>query len=433
MTTNVDMVRDVDEFDEPLFFGRLLELAQNVLSGRGEQGLLGGIEGPDRIRFASALWLEGADGDSSDFWIHNLCNILCDNGIDPARIEIDDDSICPCGHRLAGHSNGRFQELAGKSRAWHVYLTSLRLDARVRTFRAEAVAQHPLLMDHVLHAAHDARGSASRRSAAWQVLEAIDQRQPLIEALARFFRVGPAAIRAVRQWRPESPQHWLTYPTLRRLANMLAAMPFASRQELDIREYWRWLLVADVVVRCTGVTPDYVLRNEFLDGVERLLSVKQVKRQHLQRTLRHTIRWLRLERRQQGVLPRPSRLLAAIGIPAPQPAVLDFCFSLPGGWLAASLESPEALREEGAAMQHCLGRYVKEVMRGDASAYTLRSSDGSERATLMTEPRAFDIEGGEALHITLKGVANGPVHIGAMEAAVALIRVVTPTASRVEV
>ena len=84
-------------------------------------------------------------------------------------------------------------------------------------------------------------------------------------------------------------------------------------------------------------------------------------------------------------------------------------------------------------MQHCLGRYVKEVMRGDASAYTLRSSDGSERATLMTEPRAFDIEGGEALHITLKGVANGPVHIGAMEAAVALIRVVTPTASRVEV
>ena len=100
MTTNVDMVVDADDFGEPLLFGRLLELAQNVLSGRGEQGLLAGITEPDGSRFASALWLEGAAGASMEFWVHNLCNLLADNGIDQICLEIDDESICPCGRPL---------------------------------------------------------------------------------------------------------------------------------------------------------------------------------------------------------------------------------------------------------------------------------------------------------------------------------------------
>ena len=84
-------------------------------------------------------------------------------------------------------------------------------------------------------------------------------------------------------------------------------------------------------------------------------------------------------------------------------------------------------------MEHCLGRYVKEIGRGEANAYTLRSRNGVDRATLLTRLWPFNDEGDEALHVTLKGVDNGPVHIGAMEAAVALIRIVAPTASRVEI
>ena len=432
MTTTVDRVGDAEEFDEPLLFGRLLELAQNVLSGRGEQGLLAGIEEPDRTRFASALWLEGADSDAPEFWLHNLCNILCDHGIDPCQIELDDDSMCPCGHRLSRHADRCGMGLEGKSRASHLYLDSRHLESRVRTFRAEALAQHPVLLDLVLQAAYGARGPASRRAHAWQVLDDIDHRRPLIEALARFFRVWPSAIRAFRHWRPESPQHWLAYPSARRVASMLAVLPAEDGTDLDTREFWRWIVVAHVVTRCARVTPEYLMQTEFLDGVDRLLTVKPANRHDLRRRLRQAIRWLRQERRRDGGTPRPSRLLAAIGVRVPQPVVLDFCFTLPGGWVAAALEAPDAIREEGRTMEHCLGRYVKEIGRGEANAYTLRSQAGAERATLLTRRWPLNYEGDEALHVTLKGIDNDPVQIGALEATLALIRMVAPNVTHVD-
>ena len=52
-------------------------------------------------------------------------------------------------------------------------------------------------------------------------------------------------------------------------------------------------------------------------------------------------------------------------------------------------------------MQHCLGRYVGEVMAGEAKAYTLRSKDGAERATLLNELYA-------ALHRRLSIFTNLP-------------------------
>ena len=433
MTTNVDMVGGADEFDEPLLFGRLLELAQNVLSGRGEQGLLAGITEPDRSRFASALWLEGADGASMEFWVHNLCNILNDHGIDPWQIELDEDSMCPCGNRLSRHADRCAMGLEGKSRALHLYLDSRHLDARIRGFRLDAIAQQPVLLDLVIQAAYGARGPASRRAHAWQVLDDIDHRRPLIGALAWFFRVGPAAIRAFRHWRPGSPQHWLTYSSARRVAVMLVLITAGNREDLNTRGFWRWTAVAYVFTRCANVLPEYLMRAEFLDGLDRLQSAKPTKRHERMRKLRHAIRWLRQERRQHGGLPRPSRLLAAIGLPDLQPAILDFRFTLPGGWLAAPLDTPDALKEEGATMQHCLGRYVGEVMAGEAKAYTLRSKDGAERATLLIEFWTSYDEDNDALSVSLKGRDNGPVHIGAMEAAVALIRMVAPNATHVEI
>ena len=84
-------------------------------------------------------------------------------------------------------------------------------------------------------------------------------------------------------------------------------------------------------------------------------------------------------------------------------------------------------------MQHCLGRYVDAAMAGEAKAYTLRSKDGAERATLLIELWPTDEEVDEALSVTLAGRDNGPLHIGAMEAAVALIRMVAPNATHVEI
>ena len=423
--------RDELPCKEALQFHILLDCAQNVLRGRGDQGVLASIADPvDRRRFASALWLEGADGSSFEFWCQNLQNLLCDNGIEPPCVTIDGDSVCPCGHPLSHHAQEERMGLAGVSRAWHLYTTCAHLDARIRHFRVQAVAQHPLLLDCVLQVAYGWGEPISRRSEAWQVLSSIDARMPLIQALCRFFRVGPAAVRAIRHWSPSTRQHWLTHATVRRAARLLVGLSHEIQRELDARALWRWLAAAHVIVQCTGVKPEYVMRAECLDGIDRLLAKGPVKRRELQGMLRLAIRWLRHERGRQGGLPRPSRLLSAIGLPLPPITRLDYCYALPCGWLAAPLESPDAIRAEGDTMHHCLRRYTNDVMWGDARAYSLRSEDGAERATLVTRQPLFSDEGNE-LDITIAGEGNRSMSIDVLTATLDLLRIVSPTVTRV--
>lgn len=422
-----------DEFrcEEALEFHTLLHCAQNVLSGRGRQGVLASIADPvDKRRFASALWLEGADGSSFEFWCHNLQNLLCDNGIEPPWITIDGDSVCPCGHPLSHHAQEERMGLAGVSRAWHLYTTCAHLDARIRHFRVQAVAQHPLLLDCVMQVAYGWGEPVSRRFEAWQVLSAIDARMPLIQALCRFFRVGPAAVRAVRHWSPSTRQYWLTHTTVRRAASLLAGLSQEIQREIDARALWRWLTAAHVIVKCTGVKPEYLMRGECLDGIDRLLAKRPVRGGELRRMLRLAIRWLRHERGRQGGLPRPERLLLAVGLPLPPRTTPDYCYTLAGGWLAAPLESPDALRAEGDTMHHCLRRYTNDVMWGDARAYSLRSGDGAERATLVTRQTLFSDEGNE-LDITLAGPGNSSMSIDVLSATLDLVRIVSPTVTRV--
>ena len=178
---------------------------------------------------------------------------------------------------------------------------------------------------------------------------------------------------------------------------------------------------------------EYLMRGECIDGIERLLSIKPVKRQELLRKLRLAIRWLRRERCRHGGLPRPNRLFAAIGAPLPPKVRLDYSFALPRGWMAALLDTPEAIRDEGNVMRHCLRRYLNEVMQGEAQAYSLRSGDGSDRATLVARTRAADDDEGDEVHLTLAGVGNEAVAIGALEAVLALLRIVSPTAARISI
>ena len=428
---NFDPVAALNQTE--ILFEDLLEWAQNALSGRGELGILGRIADLwDRRRFASALWIESVDGASFEFWLRNFYSMLLDNGIDPSCVEIHGCSICPCGHPLAHHDEHAYMAPSGVSRAWHLYTTSRLLDADICTYRVQAVAQHPLLLDCVIEAAYGWRGPTSRRVAAWRVLQAIDWREPLIDALCQFFRMGPAAIRALRQWRPSSRQHWITYSTVRRAANMLVGLHHETMMELDARAFWRWLAVAHVIMRCTGVRVEYVMRSECLDGIERLLSDKPVQRQNLLRKLRQAIRWLRCERGCHGGLPRLDRLFMAIGVPPPPKITLDYCLALPGGWMAAPLDCAEAIREEGSAMRHCIRRYTNEVEQGDAQAYSLRSGEGYERATLVTRP-CIGLEYNDEVDVTVAGKGNDSMPLDALEAMVALLRIVSPKGARIRI
>ena len=414
-----------------ILFHDLLEWAQNVLRGGGEQGILGLIADVwDRRRFASALWIESADGASFEFWCRNLYSMLLENGIDPSCVEIHECSTCPCGHALARHSEDDYLAPSGVSRAWHLYTTRRSLEADICSYRIQAVAQQPLLLDCVIEAAYGWRGPASRRVAAWQVLDAIDQRGSLIDALCRFFRVGPAAIRAMREWRPSLRQRWIAYGTARRAGSLLVGLSHDTLLELDARALWRWLTVAHVIMRCTGVSVEYLMRGECIDGIQRLLVPKPVKRHVLLRKLRHAIRWLRCERGRQGGLPRPARLFAAIGIPPPPKVTLEYCFVLPVGWRAARLDTPEAIQEEGNAMRHCIRRYTNEVIKGEAQAYSLRSGEGHERATLVTR-RSIGFDENDEVDLTMAGMGNDSMSLDALEAMVGLLRIVSPKGTRV--
>ena len=427
MTLNVGLREGADPLHEPIRFARLLELASNVLRGRGEVGILAEIgDSVDRLRFSSALWLEGADSASCDFWWDNLHRLLADYGIDPSDLDLHEDAMCPCGHRLSQHSEKGGMGIEG-SRAWHLYRTSQQLEATDPRARTAAALEHRVLLELVLQIAHDAQAPASRRAEAWQVIDDIDHRRPVIKGLARLFRVGPAAIRVMRQWRPSSAQRWLSYSSVRRISSMLAVIPAQCRGDLDARDLWQWLPVAHSIMQSTRVSPDYLMRVQFLDAIERLIAIKSVRRKDRRSMLRHAIRWLRLQRCRQGGHPRPSRLLAAIGQPVPQPTELSFCFDLPNGWRAAPLDTPDALRQEGAVMQHCLARYVKTVMRGESCAYALRSSDGSQRATLLLEPWMEDDE----ICATLAGPENQAVSLNAIDAMGALLRIVSPMTTKV--
>ena len=426
-----DRINSLNQLE--ILFPDLLEWAQNALSGRGELGILGRIADLwDRRRFASALWIESADGASFEFWLRNFYSMLLDNAIDPACVEIHDSSICPCGHTLAQHSEDDYMAPSGVSRAWHLYTSSHGLDSDIRAYRVQAVAEHPLLLDCVIEAAYGWRGPASRRAAAWRVLQAIDWREPLIDALGQFFRVGPAAIRALRQWRPSLRPHWITYPTVRRAANMLVGLHHETGMELDARAFWRWLPVAHVITRCTGVRVEYVMRSECLDGIDRLLCDKPVQRQKLLRKLRQAIRWLRCERGCHGGLPRLDRLFMAIGVPPSPEFNLDYCFALPGGWMAARLDCAEAIRAEGRVMRHCIRRYTNEVEQGEAQAYSLRSKEGHERATLVTRP-CIGMEYNDEVDVTVAGKENDSMSLDALEAMVALLRIVSPKGARMRI
>ena len=179
------------------------------------------------------------------------------------------------------------------SRAWHLYRTSQQLEATDPRARTAAALEHRVLLELVLQIAHDAQAPASRRAEAWQVIDDIDHRRPVIKGLARLFRVGPAAIRVMRQWRPSSAQHWLSYSSARRTASMLAVIPAHCRGDLDAGELWRWLSVAHSIMKSTRVTPDYLMRAEFLDAIERLIAIKPARRIDRRRMLRQVIRWLR--------------------------------------------------------------------------------------------------------------------------------------------
>lgn len=206
---------------------------------------------------------------------------------------------------------------------------------------------------------------------------------------------------------------------------MLAVMPAHCRDGLDARELWQWLSVAHSIMKSMRVTPDYLMRAEFLDAIERLIAIKPARRIDRRRMLRQVIRWLRQQRCRQGGNPRPSRLLAAIGLPGPRLTELSFCFDLPNGWRRNSF-TPGCRSAGRGGDATLLGALCEGGDAETSHAYALRSSDGSERATLLLEPIDDD-----ELCATLAGPENQAVSIHAVHAMGTLLRIVSPMTTKI--
>ena len=98
--------------------------------------------------------------------------------------------------------------------------------------------------------------------------------------------------------------------------------------------------------------------------------------------------------------------------------------------MAARLETLDAIREEGNAMRHCVRRYTNEVVQGEAQAYSLRSGEGHERATLVTR-RSIGFDENDEVDLTMAGMGNDSMSLDALEAMVSLLRIVSLKGTRV--
>lgn len=66
------------------------------------------------------------------------------------------------------------------------------------------------------------------------------------------------------------------------------------------------------------------------------------------------------------------------------------------------LTGADPLREEGQAMNHCVGDYVWEVQEGISEIYSLRDREGDPQATIELQPE-------DNVILQIKGPSNGPV------------------------
>jgi len=119
--------------------------------------------------------------------------------------------------------------------------------------------------------------------------------------------------------------------------------------------------------------------------------------------------------------------LARTDRPAPQPALPDATWvrrrsaweadpDLPldaEGWTICELTTGQMLLEEGAAMQHCVGTYIRQCAAGGCAIFSVRR-DGVRVATLELLPADIAV-------IQLRGPCNAPVD-AATSAAVACWR-----------
>lgn len=400
----------------------LCESAESILRGDTPRGPLSGIGEPAARRVVAMELMNFPVGRSLEvLWLPQVDALTPSD----ARWTLPDDLRCPCGTPWRAHADAESDE----PMCLHLYADSLPLAIEQRRYRRQALAAFATLLPAVVATAYS-NAAASRVSAAWAVIDAVDRGDPLVPALARALHVGEAAVRKGR-WIPASPY---TLPHARRLVRALGCLTMSvSDAARRWPRLWQSLPVIDLVARSTGRGTHALLDSAADEVVGRLWQGAPSRRERCRR-LRHVIRRLREKPEQsasacleEGWRPGLIRQRKKRKEREPSTTILR----LSEGWSARQLVTRTALANEGAEMRHCVGSYGEQVEAADIQVFSLVSENRGERATLSIDPPLTSTGSDLNVTLTIAGPANQPVSLSALQAAIELLRHFRPEGVRV--
>lgn len=394
----------------------LCESAEAVLRGGPVWGPLALVEDVcARRRAAVELMQMPASVDVREAWLPSYPELQRHAA---PLVDVDDHS-CPCGTSILTHQE---DDMPLTPLCWHLFATSVSLSIQQRIHRSQAVAQFAWAIFHVVRTAHG-EGPFSRISAAWQVIDGIDSGERLIPALAAFFRVSRAAIRASR--------------SLSLGSAYLDALPTRARRVL--RASWelrrwpdidggskddlaRWLPVLDLISRKARHSIVLLGRTLPLRAVEIMVVRETTKAER-----RALLRWI-IRRSRNGVRDavkdwQELLLRWRSGSGSPDRVNHPVPITLGDAWLAIPLRDAYDLWLEGHQMGHCVFSLRHELERGKTTVYSVRAARTRESVTVAFT-RCPDRGSVPAFCLEARGPRNGAISLEAMQAVLDLLRII---------
>ena len=400
----------------------LCDGAESILRGAAPRGPLARITDTASRRAAAMELMSFPVGrDLEVLWLPGFQALTRGD----ARWTFPEDLRCPCGMPWRAHTEAESDE----PMCLHRYTDSLTLATEQRRYRRQAAAGYPCVLQYVVATAYS-NAPASRVSAAWGVIDAVDRGEPLVPALAHALGVQEAAVRKGR-WIPVSPY---TLPHARRLVRALGCLTMSAVDAMRRwPQLWQRLPVIDVLSRSTG-RAIHTLLDDLTDDVVSRFSQGVPSRRERCRRLRRAIRQLRQHPERsvaaclgERVLPGPPSDMQRRWMQRPSATVLR----LPQGWSAQELVTRKALKSEGTLMRHCVSSYAEQVEAADIQVFSLVSENQGERVTLSVDPPLTSTAPALEVSLSIAGPANQPVSLSAVLAAIELLRQLRPEGVRV--
>lgn len=198
----------------------LCDSAESVLRGDLVRGPLGWIDDPMvRRRAAVELMQTPPSAELKQVWLP----IVPASARPPSFGRLLDCPRCPCGVSIRAHEEG---DVGLMPLSWHLFASSLNLSVRQRVYRTQAVAEFEWALFHVVQTAHS-DGPWSRAKRAWAVIDVIDCGGRLIPALADYFQLSSAEVRASRRLTLTSAYAGPAFRTTRRMLRVVSCLRHA--------------------------------------------------------------------------------------------------------------------------------------------------------------------------------------------------------------